>query len=323
MAVLSCRQAIADAMDIEMDRDPGVFIAGEDVSRNGCSFGQFAGLPDKYGDSRVVNTPLSEAAITGLGMGAACYGLRPVINHDFIDFLGCCFDEILNQITKLRWMIGGQLTIPLTLNIFCGAGNGTASQHSQSLEVFFTHMPGIKVVMPSNPADTKGLLASAVRDDNPVMIIHHRGLLGMEGEVPEGEHLVPIGKAAVAREGSDVTIVSYSKTLNNCLEAAEELEKDGISAEVVDLRSLVPLDVDAIFKSLEKTNRLVIAHEAVRNSGFGAEVAAIVAEEALDLLDAPIRRVAFPFTHIPANRTLDQALCPGSSKIAEAVRSIL
>jgi len=323
MAVISCRQAIQQTMDIEMARDPAVFVAGEDVSRNGCSFGQFTGLPDKYGDNRVLNTPLSEIAITGLGMGAACYGLRPVINHDYIDFLGCCFDEILNQICKLRWMIGGQLTIPLTLNIFCGAGSGTASQHSQSLEVFFTHMPGIKVVMPSNPADTKGLLASAIRDDNPVMIVHHRGLLGMEGEVPEGEHLVAIGKANVARDGRDVTIVSYSKTLIDSLEAAESLAKEGISVEVVDLRSLVPMDTDTIFKSLEKTNRLVIAHEAVKNSGFGAEIAAVVAEEALDLLDAPIRRVAFPFTHIPSNRALEKALCPDSAKIMEAVRSIL
>ena len=323
MAIMSCRQAIQNAMDIEMARDEKVFIIGEDVSRDGCSFGQFTDLPDKYGDKRVVNTPLSEAVITGVGMGAAAYGLRPVVNHDFIDFLGCCFDEILNQIAKLRWMMGGQITIPLVLNIFAGGGMGTASQHSQSLETFFTHMPGIKVVAPSNPVDTKGLLASAIRDENPVMIIHNRGLLGMEMEVPENEYLTPIGKASVARDGGDVTIVSYSRTLNISLDAADDLEKEGISVEVIDLRSLVPLDKEAIFQSLEKTNRLVIAHEAVGNSGFGAEIAAVVAEEALDLLDAPIRRVTSPFTHIPFNKSLERAMYPDRTKIAEAARSLV
>ena len=323
MAKMSLRQAIQDALIIEMARDEKVFIIGEDVGRNGCSFGQFTGLPDRFGDRRVVNTPLSEAVITGVGMGAAAYGLRPVVNHDFIDFLGCCFDEILNQIAKLRWMMGGQMTVPLVLNVFAGGGMGSASQHSQSLEAFFTHMPGIKVVAPSNPADTKGLMASAIRDDNPVMVIHNRGLLGMEMEVPDGEYLVPIGKARVAREGDDVTIVSYSRTLNICLEAADDLAKEGIQAEVVDLRSLVPLDKETIFKSIEKTSRLVIAHEAVGNSGFGAEVAAVVAEEALDLLDARIRRVTSPFTHIPFNSGLEKAMYPDRVKVASAVREIL
>jgi len=322
MPKMNSRQAILDAMTIEMTRDEKVFIIGEDIGRNGCSFGQYAGLQDKFGDRRVVNTPLSEAAITGVGMGAAAHGLRPVVNHDFIDFLGCCFDEILNQITKLRWMMGGQVTMPLVLNIFAGGGTGSASQHSQSLEAFFTHMPGIKVVAPSNPADTKGLLASAVRDDNPVMVIHNRGLIGMEMDVPEGEHFVPIGKAAVAREGRDVTIVSYSRTLNHCLDAADDLVKQGIEAEVIDLRSLVPLDKETIFKSLEKTSRLVIAHEAVGRSGFGAEVAAVMAEEAFDLLDAPIRRVTTPFTHIPFNRTLERSLYPDRIKIATAAREV-
>jgi pyruvate dehydrogenase E1 component beta subunit len=323
MAKMNTRQAIQNAMDIEMARDGKVFVIGEDVGRNGCSFGQYAGLPDKYGDRRIVNTPLSEAVITGVGMGAAAYGLRPVVNHDFIDFLGCCFDEILNQIAKLRWMMGGQMTVPLVLNIFAGGGMGSASQHSQSLEVFFTHMPGIKVVASSNPLDSKGLLASAIRDDNPVMVIHNRGLIGMEMDVPEGEYLTPIGKAHVARDGGDVTIVSYSRTLNICLDAAADLAQEGIAAEVIDLRALVPMDKETIFKSLEKTNRLVIAHEAVGSSGFGAEVAAVVAEEALDLLDAPIRRVAAPFTHIPFNRGLERAMYPDRAKIAEAAKSIM
>ena len=323
MVKMNTRQAIQSAMDIEMGRDPRVFVFGEDVGPNGCSFGCYNGLQDKYGAKRVVNSPLSEAAITGVGMGSAAYGLRPVINHDFIDFLGCCFDEILNQIAKLRWMMGGQMTVPLVLNIFCGGGGGSASQHSQSLEVFFTHMPGIKVVMPSNPLDSKGLLESAIRDENPVMVIHNRGLMGMDMEVPEGEYLTPIGKANVAREGSDVTIVSYNRTLNHCLDAATDLAAEGINAEVVDLRTLVPMDKETIFKSLEKTSRLVIAHEAVGNSGFGAEIAAVVAEEAMDLLDAPIRRVTSPFTHIPYNREMEKAMYPDRVKIAAAVKSIL
>ena len=323
MAIMNTRQAIESAMCIEMARDPKVFVIGEDVSRNGCSFGQFNALPDRFGDRRVVNTPLSEAAITGVGMGAAAYGLRPVVNHDFIDFLGCCFDEILNQIAKMRWMMGGQMTVPLTINTFGGGGRNAAAHHSQSLEVFFTHMPGIKVVTSSNPMDSKGLLASAIRDDNPVLVIHHWGLLGMEMDVPEDEYLTPIGKANVAREGVDATIVSYSNTLNICLDAAHQLAGKGISAEVIDLRSLVPLDKETIFKSLEKTNRLVISHEAVGASGFGAEIAAVVAEEAMDLLDAPIRRVVSPFTHIPFNRDLEKSMFPDAAKIAEAVESIL
>jgi len=322
MTKLTSRLAINNAVDLEMARDEKVFVIGEDVGRNGCSMGVYAGLPDKYGDKRIVNTPLSEAVITGVGMGAAAHGLRPIVNHDFIDFLGCCFDEILNQITKLRWMMGGQMTVPLVINVFAGGGMGSASQHSQSLEVFFTHMPGMKVIAPSNPADSKGLMASAIRDENPVMVVHNRGLLGMEMEVPDGEYLVPIGKAAVAREGSDVTLVSYSRTLNYCLDAAEDLAAEGIKAEVVDLRSLVPLDKETIFKSLEKTNRLVIAHEAIGKSGFGAEVAAVVAEEALDLLDAPIRRVASPFTHIPFNRTLERSMYPDRVKIAAAAKEL-
>jgi pyruvate dehydrogenase E1 component beta subunit len=323
MAVMNLSQAIRDAMDIEMGRDPRVFIIGEDIGRNGCSFGQYNGLPDKYGDRRVVNAPISESVITGMGVGAAAVGLRPVVHHDFIDFLGCCFDEILNQAAKLRWMLGGQMLMPLTIDVFAGGGSSSASQHSQSLEALFTHIPGIKVVADSCPAEAKGLLASAIRDDNPVMIIHNKALLGMRGEVPEGEYLIPIGKANVAREGSDVTVVSYSRTVNVCLEAAEDLAKEGVGAEVVDLRSLVPLDKETIFKSLGKTNRLVIVHEAVGKSGFGAEVAAVVAEEALDLLDAPIVRVTSPFTPVPYSSALEGAFYPDKARVADAVKRLL
>ena len=323
MAIMTYRDAIQNAMDIEMARDPEVVVVGEDVSRFGCSFGQYNGLPDKYGDHRIVNTPLSEAAITGLGVGAAALGMRAVVHHDFVDFLGCAFDEILNQATKLRWMMGGQMLLPVTFDIFMGSRNGSTAQHGQSLEVFFTHMPGMKVVCDSNPANAKGLLASSIRDDNPVMILHNRVLLGMEGEVPEGEYLVPIGVADVAKAGTDVTLVTYSRMVNECLAAAADLEAEGISAEVVDLRTLVPLDKEAIFRSLEKTNRLVIVHEAVWKSGFGAEIAAVVAEEALDLLDAPIRRVTAPFTHIPFSKGFDDMFFPTKVSIAAAARSLL
>jgi pyruvate dehydrogenase E1 component beta subunit len=323
MAVMNLRQAIQNAMDIEMERDPRVFIIGEDIGRNGCSFGQYNGLPDKYGDRRVVNAPISESVITGMGVGAAAVGLRPVVHHDFIDFLGCCFDEILNQAAKLRWMLGGQMLMPLTIDVFAGGGSASASQHSQSLEALFTHIPGIKVVTTSGPAAAKGLLASAIRDDDPVMIIHNKGLLGMTEEVPEGEYLLPIGKAQVLREGTDVTIVSYSRMVHECLKAAEDLAKEGVSAEIVDLRSLVPLDKETIFRSLEKTSRLVIVHEAVGKSGFGAEVAAVVAEEALDLLDAPIRRVTALFSPVPYSSALESVYFPDKDKVADAVKSML
>ncbi|MCL2126215.1 MAG: alpha-ketoacid dehydrogenase subunit beta [Oscillospiraceae bacterium] len=313
-------QAIRDAQDLEMARDPNVFICGEDVSAFGSAFGQTAGLLAKYGPMRVLDTPLSETAITSLGVGAAAVGLRPIVVHDFMDFMGVCMDEVLNQVSKLAWMVGGQTKLSMVIRAQAGAGINAAAQHSQSIESFFTHMPGIKVVASSNPADAKGLLESAIRDDNPVLVIENKTLLGMEGDVPEGEYLVPIGKASVARAGSDVTIVSYGMMVNKCLDAAQRLAVDGISAEVIDIRTLIPLDKDAIFQSLEKTNRLIIVHEAIGCTGFGAEIAAIVAEEALDLLDAPIIRVTAPFTHCPFSPPLEAEYVPNEEKIIAAAQ---
>ena len=320
--VISYTQAIREAQDIEMARDKNVFICGEDVGVYGTAFGQTKGLYEKYGHLRVLDTPLSEAAITGLGVGAAAVGLRPIVVHDFMDFMGCCMDEILNQASKLAWMVGGQTNLAMVIRAQAGAGINAAAQHSQSLESFFTHMPGIKVVASSNPADAKGLLESAIRDDNPVMVIENKTLLGMEGHVPEGEYLVPIGKAHTARAGCDVTIVSYGMMVNVCLRAAESLEAEGISAEVIDIRSLIPLDKESIFTSLAKTNRLVIAHEAIGCTGYGAEIAAVVAEEALDYLDAPIVRVTAPFTHAPFSPPLEQAFVPNEGRIISAVKSL-
>jgi pyruvate dehydrogenase E1 component beta subunit len=321
--IITYTQAIREAQDVEMARDPNVFICGEDVGAYGTAFGQTVGLQKKYGPLRVLDTPLSEAAITGLGVGAAAVGLRPIVVHDFMDFMGCCMDEILNQASKLAWMVGGQTKLAMVIRAQAGAGIAAAAQHSQSLESFFTHMPGMKVVASSNPADAKGLLESAIRDDNPVLVIENKTLLGMEGDVPEGEYLVPIGKAAIARAGSDVTIVSWGMMVNRCLSAAETLASGGISAEVIDIRSLIPWDKETIFRSLAKTNRLVIVHEAIGVSGFGAEIAAVVAEEALDSLDAPIVRVAAPFTHCPFSPPLEREYVPNEDKIVRAVKSLM
>ncbi len=321
--IINYTQAIREAQDIEMARDPDVFICGEDVGVFGTAFGQTVGLHKKYGPMRVLDTPLSETAITSLGVGAAAVGLRPIVVHDFMDFMGVCMDEILNQASKLAWMVGGQTKLSMVIRAQAGAGISAAAQHSQSLESFFTHMPGMKVVASSNPADMKGLLESAIRDDNPVMVIENKTLLGMEGDVPEGEYLVPIGKANIAREGTDVTIVSYGMMVNRCLNASETLASEGIRAEVVDIRSLIPLDKETIFQSLAKTNRLIIAHEAIGCTGYGAEIAAIVAEEALDYLDAPIVRVTAPFTHCPFSPPLEQEYVPNEGKIIRAVKSIL
>ena len=321
--IITYTQAIREAQDIEMERDPTVFICGEDVGSFGSAFGQTAGLQAKYGHMRVVDAPLSETAITSLGVGAAAVGLRPIIVHDFMDFMGVCMDEVLNQMSKFAWMVGGQTKLSMVIRAQAGAGINAAAQHSQSLESFYTHMPGIKVVASSNPADMKGLLASAIRDDNPVIVLENKTLLGMEGDVPEGEYLVPIGKANVSRMGSDVTIVSYGMMVNKCLSAAEALSSEGISAEVIDIRSLIPLDKNAIFESLAKTNRLVIVHEAIGCTGYGAEISAIVAEEALDYLDAPIVRVAAPFTHCPFSTPLEQEYVPNEAKIIRAVKSLM
>ena len=320
--MITYTQAIREAQDLEMARDPNVFICGEDVGAFGSAFGQTAGLLQKYGPMRVLDTPLSETAITSLGVGAAAVGLRPIVVHDFMDFMGVCMDEMLNQVSKLAWMVGGQTKLSMVIRAQAGAGISAAAQHSQSLESFFTHMPGIKVVASSNPADMKGLLASAIRDDNPVLVIENKTLLGMEGDVPEGEHLVPIGTANTVREGTDVTILSYGMMVNKCLGAAEALASGGISAEVIDIRSLIPLDKETIFASIAKTNRLVIVHEAIGCTGYGAEIAAIVAEEAFDYLDAPIVRVTAPFTHCPFSPTLEAEYVPSEAKIINAAQRV-
>lgn len=309
-------------MRVAMQNDPNVYLAGEDVGIFGGCFGVTAGLFDEFGPSRIVDTPISETAIVGSAVGAAAAGLRPIAEIMFVDFMGVCMDELFNQAAKMHYMFGGKAKIPMVVRTPCGAGMGAAAQHSQSLEAWFAHIPGIKTVMPSTPADAKGLMLAAIKDDNPVMYIEHKQLLGVQGEVPEGDYVVPIGKADIKREGSDVTIVAWSWMIQKALAAAEELAKQGINAEILDPRTIVPLDKEAILKSVGKTNKLVIVHEAVKTGGFGGEIAAMVADEGFDLLDAPIKRVAAPDTPIPFSPSLENAYIPSEEKIIQAVKEL-
>jgi pyruvate dehydrogenase E1 component beta subunit len=319
MKQMTYAEAIRDGMRVEMHRDPNVYLAGEDVAQFGGCFGVTAGLYEEFGPKRVMNTPISEAVIVGHAVGAATAGLRPIAEIMFVDFMGCCMDELFNQAAKMRYMFGGKARVPMVLRTPCGAGMSAAAQHSQSVESWFTHIPGVKTVMPGTPADAKGLMIAAIRDDNPVIYIEHKQLLPVAGEVPEGEYVVPLGKADIKREGSDITIVTWSWMLQKCLAAAEDLAAKGIQAEIVDLRTLIPLDKDAILKSVAKTGKLLVVHEEVKTSGFGGEIAAMVVEEGFDYLDAPIMRVTPPDTPIPFNPILEGAYLPSEEKIAQAV----
>ncbi len=321
MVEMTYSQAINEALEEEMRRDEKVYILGEDVGLFGGCFGVTTGLFEKFGGERVIDSPISETAIMGSAVGAAVAGLRPVPEIMFVDFLGVCLDELVNQAAKMHFMFGGKAKVPLTLRTACGAGVGAAAQHSQSLEAWICHVPGLKVVMPSTAADAKGLLKSAIRDDNPVVFIEHKALYGAMGEVPEGEYTIPLGKADIKREGKDVTILAYSMMLHKALAAAETLALQGIEAEVIDPRTLVPFDKETLYKSIEKTGRLVIVHEAVKQGGFGGEIAAMVAEECFDFLDAPIKRVAAPFAPIPFAANLEAAYIPDEAKIIAAVKS--
>ncbi|SMD12155.1 alpha-ketoacid dehydrogenase subunit beta [Sporomusa malonica] len=321
MKEMTYAEAIRDGMRVEMQRDPNVFIWGEDVAKFGGCFGVTGNLFTEF-PGRVLDTPISETAIVGAAVGAAAAGLRPIAEIMFIDFMGVCMDELFNQAAKMHYMFGGKARIPMVLRTPCGAGMGAAAQHSQSMEAWFTHIPGVKTVMPSTPADAKGLMAAAIRDDNPVMYIEHKQLLGVKGDVPEGEYVIPLGKADIKKTGSDVTIVAWSWMVHKALAAAEALAEEGINAEVLDPRTLIPLDTESILQSVGKTGKLVIVHEAVKTSGFGGEIAAIVAEEGMDLLDGPIKRVAMPFAPIPFSPALEGTVIPSEEKIIAAVKSL-
>ncbi len=315
--------AIAEAARAILAEQDNAFVAGEDVAGAGGVFGSYRGLLDTFGTDRVVDTPISEEGIVGLGVGAAATGLRPVIDIMFMDFMGECMDEIANQMAKMRYMFGGSATLPITVVTMSGAGMNMAAQHSQSLEAWICHLPGLKVVTPATPYDAKGLLIAAARDDNPVFVVMNKLSLRNRGSVPEEPYEVPIGKAQVVRAGADLTFVAYSRMVAEALTAANTLAAEGIDAEVIDLRSLQPMDTDAVIDSVRKTHRAVVVHEAVRFAGLGGEIAAQIQELAFDDLDAPVARVGAPFSPVPFSSVLEQAYLPNADKIVAETRALL
>ncbi|MFQ6110798.1 MAG: alpha-ketoacid dehydrogenase subunit beta [Nitrospinota bacterium] len=322
MREITFGEALNEALREELRRDEKVFLAGEDIGVYGGIFGVTAGLQKEFGPKRVKDTPISETAIAGVALGSAITGLRPVVEIMFADFLCTCMDEVVNQIAKTRYMYGGAVKAPLVIRTEGGAGFSAAAQHSQSLEAWFVHLPGLKVVMPGTPYDAKGLLKSAIRDDDPVLFMEHKVLYGTKGPVPEEEYTVPLGKAEVKREGKDVTVVAYSLMLGRALSAAEKLAEDGIEAEVIDPRTLNPLDRDTIVESVRKTGKCVIMHEAPLTGGFGAELSAIITERAFDSLDAPPKRVACPDVPIPFAPVMEQFCIPDEEDLIKAVKEL-
>jgi pyruvate/2-oxoglutarate/acetoin dehydrogenase E1 component len=321
MGELRYIRAITEALREEMSRDEGVFVIGEDVGLSGGAFSATRGLLEEFGEKRVRDTPISESAIVGLAVGAAAAGLRPVVEIMFMDFVTLCMDQVINQMAKISYMFGGQSKVPIVIRTPCGAGLNAGPQHSQCLEALFAHIPGLKVVMPSTPYDVKGLLKSSIRDDSPVIFVENKALHAISGEVPDGEYSIPLGKGEIKREGEDVTVVATSRMVHQSLVAAEKLEQEGIHIEVIDPRTINPLDKGIILTSVEKTSRLVIVHEAVKAFGIGAEISAMVCEENIDSLDAPIIRVGAPFTPIPFS--LESAYLPEAQDIINAVHKVM
>jgi pyruvate dehydrogenase E1 component beta subunit len=315
--------AIGEALRQSMEADPNIFLAGEDVALYGGVFGTSRGLLDKFGPQRVVDTPIAESGLMGLGLGAAATGLRPIIEIMFMDFVGVCMDEIVNQIAKMKYMFGGKATLPITIRTMAGGGMSMAAQHSQNLEAWFCHVPGLKVVMPSGPYEAKGLLIAAIRDDNPVIVVENKLSLGVTGEVPEEMYEIPIGKANIVRPGSNFTLLATGRMVAESMKAAEELAGEGIDCEVIDPRTLQPFDTETVVASVRKTHRALVAHEAVRFGGIGAEFAAQIQEEAFDSLDAPVGRVGAPFSPVPFAPNLEKEYIPNAAKIAEGVRRVL
>lgn len=316
-------QAIRDCIAEEMRRDPKVFIMGEDIAELGGVFGTTRDLLAEFGEERVRNTPISEAAMIGLGVGAAAAGLRPIVELMYMDFTFVAMDQILNQAAKTRYVFGGKARLPLVIRGQQGIGRGNAATHSQSLETIFTHIPGIKVACPSTGADAVGLLRTAIRDDNPIMFFEHKALYAVKFEVPDDpDYMIPFGKANIVRAGDDVTIVTNLLYVGRALEAAKELEKQGISAEVIDPRTLIPLDMDTINESVRKTGRLVVVHEAHRNAGWGAEIAAQVTEDSFKYLDAAPVRLGTKACPLPFNLNLENAVVPSIRNIIDAAQAV-
>lgn len=323
MARLTMREAISQALWEEMERDPKVFIMGEEVGVWGGTYAVTRGFYDHFGPDRVRDTPISEAAIVGAAIGAALVGLRPVAEIMTINFAFVAMDHIVNQAAKLHYMFGGQMVLPLVIRTVGGGGRQLGATHSQTPDAIFAHFPGLKVVAPGTPADAKGLLKAAIRCDDPVLFIEHATLYQLRGEVPEGDYTVPIGQSKVQREGRDVTVVTYSKMLDTSLKAAEELAHEGIEIEVVDLRTLRPLDMGPVLESVKKTNRAVVVEEGWKSYGVGAEVASRIYEEAFDYLDAPVKRVAQVEVPLPYNRTLEQMALPQVKDVVQAIKEVL
>ena len=329
---LTTSKAMVEAIAQEMERDPGVIYLGEDVGAYGGIFSSTTDLLGRFGPGRVIDTPISETAFIGLGIGAAVEGMRPIVELMFADFMGVCLDQIYNHMAKIHFESGGNVTVPMVLTTAVGGGYSDGAQHSQCLWGTFAHLPGMKVVVPSNPADAKGLMTSAIRDDNPVVYMFHKGVMGLAwmaknarsvGDVPDGEHLVPIGKAAVARAGKDITVVTLSLSVHHALDVAEKLSGEGVEVEVIDLRSLVPLDREAILTSVAKTGHLVVVDEDYLSFGLSGEVVATVTDHDPTLLKAPVHRVAVPDVPIPYAHGLEYAVLPRPERIETAIRRSL
>jgi pyruvate/2-oxoglutarate/acetoin dehydrogenase E1 component len=320
---LTYNEAMKEALAEELERDERVFFMGEDVGAYGGVFGESLGLQQRFGRRRVFDTPISETLIVGAGIGAAITGLRPIVELQFADFVGVAMDEIYNKAAKWRYMHGGLFTVPLVIIAPEGAMGGAGPEHSQCPEALFWSAPGLYVLTPATPADAKGLLKSAIRNDNPVLFLWHKALANTKGEVPDGDYLVPLGKADIKRTGTDVTVIAWSRLVLEALQAASQLAKEGISVEVIDPRGINPLDTETILASVQKTGKVVLAHEAATRGGPGSEVAAILAEQALDYLEAPIKRVAAPDVPIPQSSYLEQFIVPTASDIIATIRTLM
>jgi pyruvate/2-oxoglutarate/acetoin dehydrogenase E1 component len=319
--IMTCSGALSEALHEEMSRDDTIFIIGEDLVSHAGIFGQFVGIPENF-PGRIIDTPISETCIVGSGVGAALTGMRPIVDLHFSDFVTCAMDEIANQAAKIRYMFGGQIKLPMVIWCPDGAGLRAAAQHSQSLEAWFVHTPGLKIVVPSEPADVKGLIKASIRDDNPVMFFQHKKLFAKEGHVPEEDYVIPLGQAAIKRDGKDVSLLTYGSGYYLSAEAADELKKLDIDAEIVDLRTLKPVDMETVATSIKKTHRAVIVHEACLTGGFGAELTALIQSELFDYLDAPVTRVAAKDVPIPFSPPLEDFVLPSVSDVVAAARAV-
>jgi len=316
-------KAFTESLMQLMAEDDNIVVIGEDVAHYGGVFHAFDGLWKAYGEKRVIDTPISEMGFIGMGVGAAARGLRPVCDLMFFDFIGVALDQLYNQAAKLKYMFGGDVTVPLTLTTAGGAGLSAGPQHSQSLEAWLAHVPGLKVALPSSPYDVKGLMVAAVRDDNPTVVVLNKRMLGTKGPVPEEIYEIPLGQAGTVRSGRDVTVIAVGRMVAEAMTAAEELGKSGVEVEVIDVRTVQPLDSQTILDSVRRTNRALVVHEAVTFGGIGAEIASQIQEEAFDYLDAPVLRIGAPFSPVPFSPVLERAYIPDSNRIADGVRRLL